>query len=215
MPGSSDDILDQVRTREVTGVLHSREALIAAAEDFLVAGFDRADIDVSASLDELQRRLNYQTVPPEDVVDLPARQTLMGNDDVLGTDPVVGSLAGCAAAVATAFVLVVKDVRPIPVAIISVLIGLIATGTALLLTRRRLQRERSLALEKLAEAQGFLIWVGVRSPEKEAEAQEILVRHGGQAVHIHEIELAQRLEELPLHLLRPDPWLSDERLGRP
>jgi hypothetical protein len=194
MPGSSDDILDQVRTREVTGVLHSREALIAAAEELLVAGFDRADIDVSASLDELQRRLNYQSVPPEDLVDLPAaaRQALMGDDDVLGTDAVVGSLAGCAAAVATAFVLVVKDVRPIPVAIISVLIGLVAAGTAVLLTRRRLRRERTLGLEKLSEAQGLLIWVRVRSPEKEAEAQEILMRHGGQAVHIHVIELAKR-----------------------
>jgi hypothetical protein len=217
MPGSSDDILDQVRTREVTGVLHSREALIAAAEELLVAGFDRADIDVSASLDELQRRLNYQSVPPEDLVDLPAaaRQALMGDDDVLGTDAVVGSLAGCAAAVATAFVLVVKDVRPIPVAIISVLIGLVAAGTAVLLTRRRLRRERTLGLEKLSEAQGLLIWVRVRSPEKEAEAQEILMRHGGQAVYIHVIELAKRLEELPLHSLRRDSWLGDERLGRP
>ncbi|MCS3928871.1 hypothetical protein M2175_003902 [Bradyrhizobium elkanii] len=59
-----------------------------------------------------------------------------------------------------------------------------------------------------------MIWVRVRSPEKEDEAQESLM-HGGQAVHIHEIELAKRLEELPLHSLRPDPWLGDERLGRP
>src|SRR5882762_9225561 len=63
MHGMSDDILDQIRSREVTGVFHSRKALIAAAEELLVAGFDRADIDVSAPLDELQRRLNYSVIP--------------------------------------------------------------------------------------------------------------------------------------------------------
>jgi hypothetical protein len=88
-------------------------------------------------------------------------------------------------------------------------------GAALLLVRRRLRRERALGLEKLSEAQGLLIWVRVRFPEKEAEAQEILMRHGGEAVHVHEIELAKRPEDLPLHSLRVDPWLGDERLGRP
>jgi hypothetical protein len=38
----------------------------------------------------------------------------------------------------------------------------------------------SSALERLAEAQGLVMWVRVRSPEKEAEAQEILVRHGAE-----------------------------------
>jgi hypothetical protein len=58
MHGSSDDILDRMRTREVTGVFHSRRALLAAAQELLTAGIDRADIDVSASHDELQRRMN-------------------------------------------------------------------------------------------------------------------------------------------------------------
>ena len=88
-------------------------------------------------------------------------------------------------------------------------------GAAVLLVRRRLRREHTLGLDKLSEAQGLVIWVQVRSPEKEAEAQEILMRHGGEAVHVHEIELAKRPEDLPLHSLRVDPWLGDERLGRP
>ena len=81
--------------------------------------------------------------------------------------------------------------------------------------RRRLQRERTLGLDYLSEWGGIVIWVRVRSPEKEAEAQEILLRHGAQAVHIHEIELAKMPEDIPLASLRPDPWLGDERLGQP
>jgi hypothetical protein len=217
MLGPSDEILDKLRTREVTGVFHSRKALLTAAEELLVAGIDRADIDISASLDELQQRLNYQSIPPEDLADIlpDARQPLVGEDDVLGTDAVVGSVAGCAAAVAMAFFLVAKDMRPVSIGIFSVLTGLVVGGAVVLWARRRLQRERTLGLEKLSEAQGLLIWVRVRSPEKEAEAQEILIRNGGKAIHVHEIELTKRTEDLPLHSLRPDPWLGDERLGRP
>jgi hypothetical protein len=217
MQGSSDDILDRIRAREVTGVFHSRKALAAAVQGLLVAGVDRADIDVSASLDELQRRLNYQSIPPADLVDIPtaARQPFMGEDDVLNTEAVVGSIAGCISAVALAFYLVAQDMTPLSVGIFSVLTGLVVGGTATFLVRRRLQRERTLGLEKLAEAHGLLIWVRVRSPEKESEVQEILMRHGGVAIHVHEIELAKRPEDLPLHSLRPDPWLGDERLGQP
>lgn len=217
MHASSDDILEQVRSREVAGVFHSRKALIDAADDLLVAGFDRADIDVSASFDELQRRLNYQSIPPADLADIPtaARQPLIDQGDVLTTDAVVGSLAGCIGAVAMAYFLIIRGMAPLSVGIVSVLTGLVVGGVAVLVVRRRLQRERVRGLEKLAEAHGLLIWVRVQSPEKEAEAQEILARHGAEAVHVHEIELAKTPEDLPLHSLRVDPWLGDEPLGRP
>jgi hypothetical protein len=214
---SSEDILDRMRTREVTGVFHSRKALIDAAEELLVAGIDRADIDVSASVDELDRRLNYQSIPAADLADMPItpRQSFMGIDDVLTTDAVVGSLAGCIGAVAMAYFLIIRGMAPLSVGIVSVLTGLVVGGVAVLVVRRRLQRERVRGLEKLAEAYGLLIWVRVQSPEKEAEAQEILARHGAGAVHVHEIELAKTPEDLPLHSLRVDPWLGDEPLGRP
>ena len=217
MHALSDDILEQVSSREVTGVFRSRKALIDAADDLLVAGFDRADIDVSAPFDELQRRLNYQSIPPADLADIPtaARQPLIDQGDVLTTDAVVGSLAGCIGAVAMAYFLIIRGMAPLSVGIVSVLTGLVVGGVAVLVVRRQLQRERVRGLEKLAEAHGLLIWVRVQSPEKEAEAQEILARHGAEAVHVHEIELAKTPEDLPLHSLRVDPWLGDEPLGRP
>ena len=136
------------------------------------------------SLDELQRRLNYKSIPAADIADNPAaaRQPFVGEDDVLNTAATVGSLAGCVGAIALAFYLVSRGTAPLAVGLFSVLSGLVIGGAALLLVRRRLRRERALGLEKLSEAQGLLIWVRVRSPEKEAEAQEILTRHGGEAV---------------------------------
>jgi hypothetical protein len=217
MHGPSEDILDRMRTREVTGVFHSRKALIEAAEELLVAGIDRADIDVSASVNEIDRRLNYQSIPPADLADMPIapRQSFMGIDDVLSAEAVAGSIAGCIAAIAVAAILVARDTESFYVGILSILSGLVVGGIAVARVRRRLNRERTLGLERQSEWQGLLIWVRVRSPEKEAEAQEILMRHGGEAVHIHEIELTREPDDLPLHSLRPDPWLGDERLGQP
>jgi hypothetical protein len=217
MPDSSDDILDRIRAREVTGVFHSRKALEAAAEDLLVSGFDRADIDVSTSPDELARRVNYQSIPPADLADMPAaaRRPFFGGDDALGMEVVIGSLVGCAGALAMALYLATTEIASLPVILISVLCGSVVGVAAIRPARRLLQRERVRGLENLAEWNGLVIWVRVRSPETEAEAQEILVRHGAQAVHIHEIELTKTPEDLPLHSVRPDPWLGDERLGRP
>jgi hypothetical protein len=217
MHGSSDDILERAPTREVTGVFHSRNTLEAAVQDLLVAGIDRADIDVSASLDKLQRSLNYKSIPAADIADHPAaaRQPFVGKDDVVNTDAVAGSIAGCVVAVALAFYLISRGAPQLAVGFFSILGGLVVGGGAVFLVRRRLRREHTLGLDKLSEAQGLVIWLRVRSPEKEAEAQEILARHGGEGVHVHEMELAKRPEDLPLSSLRADPWLGDERLGRP
>ena len=172
MRGSSDDILDRAPSREVTGVFHSRKTLEAAVQDLLVAGIDRADIDVSASLDELQRRLDYKSIPAADIADNPAaaRQPFVGEDDSMTTEVVVGSAAGCIAALAMAFYLVARDLSPVSVGVLSVLFGLILGAAAVFWARRRLQRERALGLENLSEAQGLLIWVRVRSPAMEPQA---------------------------------------------
>ncbi len=217
MPETSDDVLDRIRVREVTGVFHSRKSLNAAAQELLVAGVDRGDIDVSASLDELKRRSNYASIPPADLADLStaARQPLLGDDDVANAGAVVGGVAGSVVAVFLAFYLPMQNIEPLAVAIIALLIGSVGGAFVILLVRRRLWRERTLGLEHLSEAHGLLIWVKVRSPEKQDEAQEILIRRGAEAVHVHEIEIEKRAEDLPLHSLRPDPWLSDEQLDQP
>jgi hypothetical protein len=206
-----------MRTREVTGVLHSKKALELAARDLLMVGVDRADIDVSASSDELGRRLNYQAIPAPDLADLPTapRQPFTGGDDLIGAEAVAGSVAGCAVAVVVAAMLVAWGLSPLLIGVVAVLCGLAAAGVAVFRVRRRLLRERFLGLEEVAEWNGLVMWVRVRSPEMEAAAQEILLRHGAEAVHIHEIDLAKTPEDLPLHALRPDPWLGDERLGQP
>jgi hypothetical protein len=114
-----------------------------------------------------------------------------------------------------AFYLVSREMTPPSVILVSVLSGIVAAAAAIRPLRRMMQRDRVRGLEPVAEWEGLLIWVRVQSPEKEALAQEILLRHGGEAVHVHEIDLAKTADDLPLHSLRPDPWLGNEPLGRP
>ena len=66
-----------------------------------------------------------------------------------------------------------------------------------------------------AGAASLILLVRVRSPEREAKAQEILLAHQAEAVRVHEVEVEKRLADLPLSSLRIDPWLGDERLGQP
>ena len=51
MSGPAEAVIERERVREVAGVFHSRQALNDAAQALLLAGFDRADIDVMAGLD--------------------------------------------------------------------------------------------------------------------------------------------------------------------
>jgi hypothetical protein len=40
------EVIERVKVREAVGIFHSRDALAAAIDTLLLAGFDRADIDV-------------------------------------------------------------------------------------------------------------------------------------------------------------------------
>jgi hypothetical protein len=144
-----------------------------------------------------------------------SRRSFVGDDDLHVASALISSLLGCAVAVGTALYLLMNNKPAASVALGSILIGILAGGISVVPVHRLLRPERAKGLEPFSEWIGLLIWVRVNSPEKEAAVQEILTRHGGEAVHVHEIELEKRTEDLPLNSLRPDPWLGDERLGRP
>ena len=100
---SSSEVLERAKVREVAGLFHSRQALEDAVEDLLSNGFDRADIDQLASLDEVRRRLGIY-VASEELADLAAtpRRPAFTRDDrtivLVLTASVLAAAAGCAVA---------------------------------------------------------------------------------------------------------------------
>jgi hypothetical protein len=67
MMRSTDDAIERAKLREVAAIFHSDEALEAAVEALLLAGFDRADIDRLADLDEVHRRIGLIYVAHEEL----------------------------------------------------------------------------------------------------------------------------------------------------
>ena len=213
---SSSEVLERAKVREVAGLFHSRQALEDAVEDLLSNGFDRADIDQLASLDEVRRRLGIY-VASEELADLAAtpRRPAFTRDDrtivLVLTASVLAAAAGCAVALG----MLASGGDDWSAGILGALFGLGLGAAAALVTSRTFRSDELRGLESLQTHYGIVLWVRVHSAEHEAKAQDILRRNGGRAVRVHEIEIEKRADDLPLSSFRPDPWLGSEPLGRP
>ncbi|MGZ3288047.1 MAG: hypothetical protein ACXU87_08425 [Xanthobacteraceae bacterium] len=209
---TSETVLERARVREVTGVFHSRHALDAAAHALLFAGFDRADVDVVASPDQIRERIGAFYVAPEELANVPRtpRRPLIDREDIGVFKMVVASTLGAIAAGATVFFMMSSGAGNAETGVAAALVG-IAAGAGFLLAARILGGDEAKGLDALMAKRGLILWVRARSPEQETLAQEILLAHGAQAVRVHEIDLEKRPEDLPLGSIR----LGSEPLGRP
>jgi hypothetical protein len=212
----SSEVLERIRVREVAGLFYSRQAVEDAVEDLLLNGFDRADIDRLAGLDEVRKRLKVY-VAPEEAADLTStpRQPVFTRDDITVLLVITASVLGAAVGSTVAFDVLKSGGSNWSAGILGVLTGLGAGAACALVLARIFRRDELSGLESLQFDRGIIVWVRVRSAEREAMAQDILRRNGGRAVRVHEIEIEKRAEDLPLNSLRPDPWLGSEPLARP
>src|ERR1700704_3564191 len=71
MSASPRTAIERIKVREAAGVFRSRDRLEAAVSALLLAGFDRADIDVLADADAVRQRLHATYLPAEDLADVP------------------------------------------------------------------------------------------------------------------------------------------------
>jgi hypothetical protein len=214
---SEDDAIERAKLREVAAIFHSDEALEAAAEALLLAGFDRADLDRLADLDEVRERVGLIYVAHEELADVPQapRRPLVTREDVTLTLVLVVSVLASLAGVVVALIVVALDGGTEAAVGAALLSALVAGGISAFITVRGLRPMRSEALKPLMAARGLILWVRVRSPDDEQKAERILHQHGGRAIRVHEIEIEKRPEEIPLSSFRPDPWLGSGPLGRP
>jgi hypothetical protein len=211
MPQSDDVVLDYVKVREVAGVLQSRAALDAAVDDLLRAGFDRADIDVMAGINAVIEKLGGAYVAAEERPDLAIapRRAYVAREDAVGPLAMVAGVLFFMGA-ATAALGVVASGGAVAVAAAAATAGGAAGGGLGALFARSLGVKQAGALETQLAEGGIVLWVRVRSPEREKQAEQILLDHGARAVRVHEIEIEKRMEDLPL-----SSWLADEPLARP
>jgi hypothetical protein len=212
----SDSVLDVEKVREVAAVFRSRDALFAAIDDLLVVGFDRADIDLVADADEVERRLGTAAVRAEELADVPytPRRPVVAPEDTTSLFAIAMTVMAFLGAGAAAFGILAAGGSwgsAFAAAIGGAVVGAIIGYALARLFGARSFRET----EPHMVGGGFILWVRVNSPEREIAAERVLRARGGEAVHPHEIHLGKRVEDIPLSTVRPDPWLGDKRLGEP
>lgn len=209
-----DDILDRRVVREVAAVFHREDVLEDAIQALLHAGFDRSDIDIMGDIETVRRRLGALYVPPEEIADVPGtpRRAYIARDDLASATAGVAGLLFYLGAATAAMTVVASGGSLALVAAAAAAAGAVGAGigaSAIHLLGKKQAHELELQLM----SGGIVVWVRVRDAEKEAQAQEILARYGGEAIRVHEIEIDKRLDDLPLANLKPDPWLGGERLA--
>jgi hypothetical protein len=209
-------VLDWAKVREVTGIFGSEAAAIPAVDDLLLAGFDRADIDMVAEGQRLRERIGEAPVPAVELADVPdaPRQEVVAPEDTAAVFAVCVGVAGCLAAMIDAMIVIASGGTTLRTIVAAVVGGVIGCGVGYLIARR-LGWRWTQDPKKPTGTDGVVLWVRVRTQGREQTAIRILTERGAEGVRVHEIEIEKRLEDLPLSSLRPDPWLGDERLGEP
>lgn len=205
----SSAVIEQVRVREVAGVFRSLEALNAAVETLLADGFDRADIDVMGTIDAVRERLGDAYVAVEALPEVPSapRRAFIAREEISGPLALVASLLAYIGATA-ALAGVVASGGGVAVAAAAAAAGGLGGGGIGALIARAIGRDQAKQLEAQLQSGGIVLWVRVRTPEREDRAQQILRGHGGEAVRVHEMDLEKRLEDVPL-----SSWLNDEPIA--
>ena len=153
----------------MAGVFHSRQAVEAAFEDLLLNGFDRADIDRLASLDEIRRQLKIY-VPPEEAADHThtPRRPIFAPDDLTASVAVTGSLVGAAVGVAVVFIVLASGGEGWSAGLAGMLAGIGAGWIGALLPARMFRRDQLRGLDWIEFDRSVILWVRVRSAEREA-----------------------------------------------
>jgi len=174
--------------REAVGVFHDETSLRDAADDLMIAGFDRAYLSLLASHHAIEEKLGHVYSRVDELEDDPkvprmayeagdsrteANAALAGGLGYLGALGAAGMIVATGGAIAAAV---------LGAAVAGGTGGLI--GTAL---SRFLGKQHATHLQEHLDRGGLLLWVRTIDAGHETRATEILKRHGAEDVHVHDL----------------------------
>jgi hypothetical protein len=194
---------------EAVAVFHDVSSFQAAIDDLLLAGFDHGDINVLAHEDTVTSKLGREYKSTAEFKDNPEAPRIgfvpeetIGDAEgaVIGAGVYVPAIAGSLAVVASGGTMLGAFAAAL---IAGGAGGLIGAALA-----RRIGNEHAKHLAQHLNHGGLLLWVRTCDAEREKKALEILRRHSGHDVHLHELpERAGREADIPrerprvIHLL--------------
>ena len=174
--------------REAVGVFPSERTLQAAVDDLLSHGFDRAELSLLAPLSSVEQELGHSFASVKELEDDAAiPTTAYVSTDVIG-DAEGGVFGGLiyVGALAT-LTAVVASGGAIGAAIIAAAAGGLGGGAIGGVLAKIIGRHHADYVADQLERGGLLLWVRTWNAADEKHAVEILARHSGSDVHVHDL----------------------------
>lgn len=199
--------------REAVGAFHTWKDLQAAVDALTARGFDRSDLSLLASEKAVGEKLGhvYEKVAElEDDAAVP-RTAYVGKDSMVEAKTFAISGLGYVGALAAIGAIVASGGTLAAVIGGAAVAGGLGVGLGTYLTRA-IGRERAESVQAQLKKGGLLLWVQTRDADHEARAVEILKAHGGDDVHLHDIQTLADPDADPLSGMQPDPFLPRARV---
>lgn len=174
--------------REAVAVFTDGKAFEAAIEELESSGFDRAEISLLASPAAIEEKLGHRYEKVQRLADDPEapRGAYVATESVgAGEGGLISGLAYVPAVTAAGAVVASGGALAAAIGAAAAVGGAgAALGTVL---ARWLGSRHAENLQAQLERGGLLLWVRTRTAEREERAMDVLSRHGGKDVHIHDV----------------------------
>lgn len=173
-------------TREAVALFKAEDALQAAIDELLMAGFDRAELSILATEDALRSTFGNRfkrSAELEDVDDVP--RGCYVSPEAIGDAQggIIGGLIYVGAVAATG--LIVLSGGSLAAAIAGAALAGGTSGLVGTFMAKRIGEVHAIHTSQHLEHGGLLLWVRTWTPDKERRAMAILRKHSGEDVHVH------------------------------
>jgi len=200
-------------TREAVGVFHELRPFQDALDELTSSGFDRAALSLLASETTVEQKLGHAYHRVGELQGDAAVPRAAYADDHSIAEARTGAIGGLAyiGAVAAAGVVVASG-GGLAAAIAGA--ALAGGGGGLLgsIAARFIGEAHAEHLQAQLDKGGLLLWVATTDADEERRALEILRKHGGEDVHIHELPISDDPDANPLSGITIDPFLPGARI---
>lgn len=200
-------------TREAVGVFHELAAFKDAVDELTSAGFDRADLSLLASQETVEQKLGHAYRRVGELKGDATVPRAAYADDHSVAEARTGAIGGLAyiGAVAAAGVVVASG-GGLAAAIAGAAIAGGGGGLLGSIASRFIGQAHAENLQAQLDKGGLLLWVATTSADEEQRALEILRKHGGLDVHVHELPVSDDPDANPLSGITIDPFLPGARI---
>lgn len=178
--------------RETVGAFHAAPDLQKAADELLIAGFDRSYLSLMATCRTVEQKLGhlYDTVAEiEDDPDVP-RVAFVGCDSRTEAKGAAVAVLAYIGAIAASGAIVASG-GTVALASAAALAAGGAGGALGAALAYRLDRRHARNLEAQLARGGILLWVRTLDAAREDKACAILARNGAADVHVHDVAVAE------------------------